>query len=88
MWAPVCNVITAYLEAIGVVGYCVIMQSHHSLSLQPLSCSDVFRWKSWSVDINENDDNNVEGADGIMNATNNGMRQYIRFLFAGLYIIS
>ena len=85
MWAPVCNVITAYFEAIGVVGYCVIMKSHHPLSLQRLSCSEVFRWKSWSVDVNVDESGNVNETDRVMSAANYGMRQYIRLLFAGPY---
>jgi len=44
IYAPVANVVTAGLQTLLTLGYCVVIRPHHPLSLQPVSVRSVLQW--------------------------------------------
>ena len=51
IWAPICNVITTYLQNILIISYIIIKRPHHPLTCQPMPLSKVFQWKTdWRED--------------------------------------
>ena len=46
LWFPICNVVTTYLQITLILGYIVLYKPHHPLTLQRVSLSKIFRWRT------------------------------------------
>ena len=74
IWAPICNITTAYVETIGLLGYTLIIKPHHPLSLQRVSIFTILQWRT-PEDIHNR------------NVFDRGMSEYVQLLVAGIFSI-
>ena len=86
LWFPICNVVTTYLQIALILGYIVIMKPHHPQTLQRVSLSKIFRWKTDSAD--EDDDAGDPPQPTNTHVVDKGISEYIQLLVAGQATLS
>ena len=99
VWAPLCNIVTAYVQIAIMMTYIVTKKPHHSLSFQRVSWSQIFRWNTkmdrilldgdWDSEVNLGIPAG-HGAEGRSRKDSNpdvidrGIGEYIRLVVAGI----
>ena len=46
IYAPLCNVLTTYLNVVSIIFYCIIKKPHNPLSLKRMPISMIFKWET------------------------------------------
>lgn len=71
MYAPIANVVTAGLQTLCTLGYCVVMRPHHPKSLQKVSLKSVLQWNTnWREVVFVNSQSTLDGADTAIKSIN------------------
>eukprot|EP01083_Nonionella_stella_P031396 85990_1 len=78
VWAPICNVITLFLNALCLVSYCTLAKPHHTLSIQNISISNTLQWQT-----NSKQDALIE-MDHEHHVIDKGLKEYIELSIGGI----
>ena len=82
IWAPICNVITAYLQVALILGYITVRKPHHPLTFQRMPLSRIFQWSTnWRDDTFIVSHVNDEHTN--LQVVDKGISEYVQLVFAG-----